>query len=113
VALVGVLADKDWRSMLPPLLDRVDAAVLAVPPSAPTDRRWDAQAAAEAFGGGAAPGRPGASGSEGTARVRAIPDFADALGAARQRAGSGTVVVTGSVHTVGSAMRLLGVDPLA
>ena len=98
VALIGVLADKDWRTMLPPLLERVEGAVLTVPPSAPADRRWDASSAAASLG---------ASGS-----VVAVNDFAEALAAAAARAGRGTVVVTGSVHTVGNAMRLLGIDPL-
>ena len=47
------------------------------------------------------------------ARVLAVPGFEQALAEAGARAGNGTVVVTGSVHTVGSAMRLLGVDPLS
>ncbi|MEQ1856083.1 MAG: folylpolyglutamate synthase/dihydrofolate synthase family protein [Longimicrobiales bacterium] len=97
VALIGVLSDKDWRVMLPPLLERVDAAVLTVPPSAPADRRWDPGVAADALA---------------AREIRAVPDFAEALAAAAARAGEGTVVVTGSVHTVGNAMRLLGVDPL-
>jgi dihydrofolate synthase/folylpolyglutamate synthase len=102
VALVGVLADKDWRSMLPPLLGRMDATVLTVPPSAPGDRRWDPVAAAAELGT--------------DSRVVAQPGFEQALAEATARAGhagKGTVVVTGSVHTVGSAMRLLGVDPLS
>jgi dihydrofolate synthase/folylpolyglutamate synthase len=102
VALVGVLADKDWSTMLPPLLARVDEAILTVPASAPADRRWDPAAAASALA------------TSGTiARVRAVPDFAEALREASGSAGTGTVVVTGSVHTVGNAMRLLGVDPLS
>ena len=36
----------------------------------------------------------------------------DALARAMERGGEGTVVVTGSVHTVGSAMKVLGLDPL-
>jgi len=107
IALIGVLADKDWRTMLPPLLERVDGAVLTVPPSAPADRRWDPDAAAAALVGEALPG--GRTGPH----MRAIPDFSEALAGARARAGGGSVVVTGSVHTVGNAMRLLGVDPLA
>ena len=98
VALVGVLADKDWRAMLPPLLDRVDAAVLTVPPSAPGDRRWDPEAAVRSLGA--------------DTRVVAVQGFEEALAEAAARAGRGTVVATGSVHTVGSAMRLLGIDPL-
>ena len=45
--------------------------------------------------------------------VRVVEDFEQAVARARQRAGQGTVVVTGSVHTVGSTMSLLGIDPLA
>jgi dihydrofolate synthase/folylpolyglutamate synthase len=96
VALIGVLADKDWNLMLPPLLERMDGAVLTVPTSAPGDRRWDPFAAATTLGGGAV----------------AVGDFGEALEEAATRAGGGTVVVTGSVHTVGNAMRLLGIDPL-
>jgi dihydrofolate synthase/folylpolyglutamate synthase len=103
---VGVLADKDWKTMLPPLLARVDAAVLTVPPSAPPDRKWDARVAAEALRSA-----PRASGRQAPA-VRAVADFGEAFAAVAEQAGKGTVVVTGSVHTVGNAMRLLGVDPL-
>lgn len=106
VALIGVLADKEWRTMLPELLARVDTAVLTVPPSAPADRKWDVGAAAEALGAG----HLGAS--ERRPAVRAITDFGEALATAATHAGRGTVVVTGSVHTVGNAMRLLGVDPV-
>jgi dihydrofolate synthase/folylpolyglutamate synthase len=99
VALVGILADKDWRAMLPPLRARTDAMVLGVPPSAPRDRRWSPGDVAAALGPGGPP-------------VVAVEDFADAVAEASRRAGSGTVVVTGSVHTVGGAMKALGVDPI-
>jgi dihydrofolate synthase/folylpolyglutamate synthase len=98
VALVGILGDKDWRSMLPPILERCDHAVLTQPPTAPLDRRWDPVAAALAID---APRRP-----------EAIEDFRDALARATALAEGGTVVVTGSVHTVGGAMKVLGVPPL-
>lgn len=98
VALVGVLGDKDWRSMLPPLFARADLAILTQPPSAPPERRWDPAEAADQV--------------EGITRVRVVEDFVQAVAKAGERAGAGTVVVTGSVHTVGSAMRLLGLDPL-
>jgi hypothetical protein len=39
-------------------------------------------------------------------------DFVEAVGWARREAGRGTVVVTGSCHTVGSALKLLGLEPL-
>jgi len=97
VALVGVLGDKDWRSMLPPLFSRADFAFLTQPPSAPPERRWDPVAAREAV-----------------AHVCPIPvenEFVRALGLARAEAGRGTVVVTGSCHTVGSALTALGLEP--
>jgi dihydrofolate synthase/folylpolyglutamate synthase len=98
VALVGVLGDKDWQTMLPPLFSRVDLAILTQPPSAPEERRWDPGAAADSVGS--------------LTPTRVEEDFVRALRIARQRAGEGTVVVTGSVHTVGSAMNLLGLEPL-
>jgi dihydrofolate synthase/folylpolyglutamate synthase len=98
VALVGVLGDKDWPGMLPPLFSRVDLAVLTQPPSAPSERRWDPRAVGEAVAG-AGP-------------LRVEEDFLAALKAARDAAGAGTVVVTGSCHTVGSALTALGIEPL-
>lgn len=99
VALIGVLGDKDWHSMLPPLLSRVDAAFLTQPPSAPEERRWNPIEAANEV--------------DELTVVRVVEDFVAALGHAAERAEHGTVVVTGSVHTVGSAMPLLGLDPLS
>ncbi len=98
VALVGVLGDKDWRTMLPPLFARTDLAVLTQPPSAPPERRWDARSAADAVAH--------------VCPLRVEDDFARALSEARDEAGRGTVVVTGSVHTVGSALKMLGREPL-
>jgi dihydrofolate synthase/folylpolyglutamate synthase len=98
VAVVGVLGDKDWPRMLPPLFSRADLAVLTQPPSAPPERRWD-------------PGAVGA-GLAGAGRIRVEEDFLAALAAAREAAGEGTVVVTGSCHTVGSALSALGREPL-
>jgi dihydrofolate synthase/folylpolyglutamate synthase len=98
VAVVGVLGDKDWRSMLPPLLSRTDAAFLTNPPSAPPGRRWDPVAAADLV--------------DGLTVVRVVEDFVQAVRRAEESAGEGTIVVTGSAHTVGPAMSLLGLDPL-
>ena len=98
VMVVGVLEDKDWRAMLPPLLGRADHGILTQPPTAPLDRRWDPAVAARFVTTTVAP--------------RVIEDFAAALDTAASLAGAGTVVVTGSVHTVGGAMKLLGVAPL-
>ena len=50
VALFGVLGDREWKDMLPPVLQRVDRAILTHPPSAPPERCWDAAEAAESHG---------------------------------------------------------------
>jgi dihydrofolate synthase / folylpolyglutamate synthase len=98
VALVGVLGDKDWPSMLPPLFSRTDLAVLTQPPTAPPERRWDPRAVGAAVAG--------------AGRLEVEEDFVTALRTARKAAGKGTVVVTGSCHTVGSALSALGLEPL-
>jgi dihydrofolate synthase/folylpolyglutamate synthase len=95
VVLTAVLGDKDWRGMLPPLFARADHAVLTQAPSAPLERRWDPdEAVAET----------------GSSIAEIHPDFDDALDRARELAGSGTIVVTGSAHTVGDALRGLGLE---
>ncbi len=98
VAVVGVLGDKEWASMLPPLFSRTHLAVLTQPPSAPAERRWDPRAVAAAVAG--------------AGRFEVEEDFLAALARAREAAGEGTVVVTGSCHTVGSALTALGIEPL-
>ena len=98
VALVGILSDKDWHNILPPLFEQVDRAVLTLPPTAPPDRRWDPEHAAAEIGS--------------LTTVHHDPDFEQAFAQARALAGSGTVIVTGSVHTVGAALRLLEREPL-
>ncbi len=100
VALIGVLGDKDWLRMLPPLLDLVDRAVFTVPDSAPAGRRWDPRAARRRVGGDGAP-------------VLVEDDFARAVARAADLAAGGTVVVTGSCHTVGDALEVLDVDPFS
>lgn len=97
VALIGVLGDKDWDRMLPPLFDVVDRAILVEPPSAPPERRWDPDAVLARFGG--------------LARVGVVRPFSAAVAGARAHAAGGTVVCTGSVHTVGDAMLALGIAP--
>ena len=98
VAVVAVLRDKAWREMLEVLGAAVDRLVLTRAPSAPLERAWDlAEAAAWARERGLA--------------AAAEPDFGAALAAA-ERTG-GTVLVTGSFHTVGDALaRLPGARPL-
>lgn len=97
VLVTAILNDKAWDEMLPPLLARADAAVLTVAPSSPESRRWD-PADAEARSGASA-GVP----------IRIIPDFSAAVQRAETMAPHGTVLVTGSVHTVGDALAELGI----
>ncbi|MDX1674104.1 MAG: folylpolyglutamate synthase/dihydrofolate synthase family protein [Longimicrobiales bacterium] len=99
VALIGVLGDKDWNAMLPPLFRAMDGVVLAEPPSAPPERRWDPESVLERL---SAPDH-----------VRVVRPFAAAVAEAAGRADGGTVVCTGSVHTVGDAMLALGLPPFA
>lgn len=95
VGLAAALRDKP-PSMLAPLTGVAEAMVLTVAPSAPAERRWDPGAAARATSG---------------PRVEVVEDFDGALARARELAGAGTVVVTGSCHTVGDALRRLGAGP--
>ncbi|MGQ0561453.1 MAG: bifunctional folylpolyglutamate synthase/dihydrofolate synthase, partial [Gemmatimonadota bacterium] len=41
VVVIGILGDKDWQAMLPPLFDVADTAILTLPPTAPANRAWD------------------------------------------------------------------------
>lgn len=95
VLLTAVLGDKDWRQMLPPLLERADHAIFTQAPTAPSARRWDPHVASTETG-------------TGSAEIRT--DFEDALDRARELAGSGTIIVTGSAHTVGDALSALGLE---
>ena len=100
-ALIGILGDREWRDMLPPVLKRVDRAILTHPPSAPPERCWDATEAAEAVGSLLPESYP----------LTAEPDFSDALDRARSGPPGGTVIVTGSCHTVGDALKQLNRCP--
>jgi dihydrofolate synthase / folylpolyglutamate synthase len=92
--LVGILGDKDWRRMLPPLFGLADAIILTVPPTAPKARAWD-------------PCQVLATVPD--ARAAVVEDFAEALRKCESNAGAaGTILVTGSFHTVGDALALLG-----
>ena len=97
VALVGVLGDKDWGRMLPPLLEYADRAILAEPPSAPAERRWNPEGVLAELK------RPG--------HAEVVRPFAVAVASATDAATGGTVLCTGSVHTVGDAMLALGIAP--
>jgi dihydrofolate synthase/folylpolyglutamate synthase len=98
IAVLAVLADKDWRGILRELSRAVDAFVLTNAPSAPVERRWNSE---DAF----------AFASVENLKVSLEPDLDRALADAEQRAG--TVLVTGSFHTVGDAMSRLQVSPFA
>lgn len=97
VLLVGILGDKDWSRMLPPLVDLADRAVFTVPPSAPADRIWNPwKVAAEVTRG---------------VPIEVQDDASTALDRAMALARGGTVVVTGSCHTVGDVLLALGLCP--
>lgn len=92
VLLLSILGDKSWSEMLPPLLTAASASVFTIAPSSPAERRWKPLEALQA-----ATGWP----------VEVELDFDRAMRRARELAGRGTVVVTGSAHTVGDARNLI------
>jgi dihydrofolate synthase/folylpolyglutamate synthase len=97
-ALLAVLSDKDWRGVIRELSPAVDRFIITSAPSAPVERLWDPAVAteyAESLGSSAELER----------------DFDAAL----RKAGEapGTVLITGSFHTVGAAMSRLQVSPFA
>lgn len=99
VLVMAVLGDKAWPEMLSALLPKVDATILSLAPSSPPDRRWSPDAAARHV-------------LQQTGRMpRVIPELRDALERAATLAPHGTVLVTGSFHTVGDAMQHLGISP--
>jgi dihydrofolate synthase/folylpolyglutamate synthase len=92
--LVGILGDKDWTRMLPPLLQLADHAVLTIPPTAPAHRAWDPEQARRAVA---------------NSRIIVEPAFEQALVRIQQLSEpAGTVLVTGSFHTVGDTQAWLG-----
>jgi dihydrofolate synthase / folylpolyglutamate synthase len=96
-SLVCVLGDKDWRGMLDELARVVDAFILTNAPTAPQSRAWSlAEVAAYA--------------SERGYLAEVVEDFGRAVD--RALATEGTVLITGSFHTVGDAMARLAVTPL-
>jgi dihydrofolate synthase/folylpolyglutamate synthase len=96
-ALVSILGDKAWPEMLVLLDEVIDRGVLTVAPSADT-RRWDMEWLRRWL---REPSRPPARAS-----WSLVPDFREALGSVQE--GAGTIVVTGSFHTVGDVMEVLG-----
>ncbi|MGI9044855.1 MAG: bifunctional folylpolyglutamate synthase/dihydrofolate synthase [Gemmatimonadaceae bacterium] len=91
-AILGVLSDKDWRKMILQLGPHIDDLVLVLPPTVPAQRAWSpAEALAFAAKNGI------------SARIEL--DFARAITEGRDT--DGTLVVTGSFHTVGDALLLI------
>jgi dihydrofolate synthase/folylpolyglutamate synthase len=100
-ALVSILGDKAWPEMLVQLDRVVDRGILTVTPSA-EGRRWDLEWLRRWLQD---PERPPAR-----AAWRLEPDFEKALAEVEQ--GAGTVLITGSSHTVGDVMESLGLYPV-
>jgi len=97
VAVLSVLADKDWSGLLHELAGSADHFILTIPGSAPEHRRWDPEAAAHLLPSG---------------NTRVVRDLREALETAvRIAAPGGTIVVAGSAHTVGDALRSRGWIP--
>lgn len=96
VLVLGILGDKDWRAMLPPLFGLADETVLTIPATAPPNRTWEPRHAVRFAGD-----KP----------VSVVPDFTAALESAHRAAAHGTVLVTGSFHTVGDALISLNRTP--
>ena len=109
-ALVGIRSDKDWRPMLDQLAPHVARLVLTIPPSMQANQRWGWTELAE-WSQARADRMEGEAGwLEG--QVLFEPDFERAMGLAQE--GAGSVLVTGSFHTVGDALaRLPGFAPIA
>ena len=98
--LISILGDKEWPEMLVELDRVIDRGVLTVAPTA-ASRGWDAAWLRRWL---AKRSRPPAR-----AAWTLVPDFSDALVVAER--GAGTVLVTGSFHTVGDVMQVLGMGP--
>lgn len=96
--VLGVLKDKDWSGIIEALAPIANSFIITQPLSAPQDRAWDPMKAAAHANACKVP-------------VALDPDFRVAI--ERASAIPGTKVVCGSFHTVGDAMRVLGIDPLA
>ena len=97
-ALVSILGDKEWPAMLVALDQVVDRGILTIAPSA-EGRRWDLEWLSRWL---ERPDRPPAH-----AEWTLVPDFQQALAEASE--GAGTILVTGSFHTVGDVMQAVGI----
>ena len=93
IAVVGMLADKDWKGGLARLALDSDAMILTGP-SAPAERRWDPSRA-----------RAWLSRERGLEAI-VCRNVAEAISRGLAIAGAGTLLVTGSAYTVGEARAL-------
>jgi dihydrofolate synthase/folylpolyglutamate synthase len=98
-ALVSILGDKEWPDMLVQLDQAIDRGILTIAPTAAA-RGWDIEWLGRWLKD---PSRPPAH-----AVWTLVPDFGEAL--ERVQEGAGTVLITGSFHTVGDVMTALGMD---
>jgi dihydrofolate synthase/folylpolyglutamate synthase len=98
-ALVSILGDKEWPEMLVQLDQVIDRGILTTAPTAAA-RGWDIEWLRRWLRD---PSRPPAH-----AEWTLIPEFNEAI--TRVQEGAGTVLVTGSFHTVGDVMTALGMD---
>ena len=98
-ALVSILGDKEWPEMLVQLDQVIERGVLTIAPTAAA-RGWDIEWLHRWLKD---PSRPPAH-----AEWTLIANFREAIGRVQERAG--TVLVTGSFHTVGDVMAELGMD---
>jgi dihydrofolate synthase/folylpolyglutamate synthase len=96
VAVLSVLADKDWRGIMDALAPLVDQFVLTNTRTAPASRAWNLP-------------DPLTYAREKGWSAELIRDFDRALVRAEEH--GATVLVTGSFHTVGDAMARLEVSP--
>ena len=99
-ALVSILGDKDWPEMLVALDCAVSKGVLTLAPTA-AGRGWSLEWLERWLRD---PARPPAR-----AHWTLVPDFDEAVRQTPE--GAGTVLVTGSFHTVGDVMTTLGMEP--
>jgi dihydrofolate synthase/folylpolyglutamate synthase len=98
-ALVSILGDKEWPEMLVQLDRGIDRGILTIAPTA-AGRGWDIEWLRRWLRD---PNRPPAH-----AEWTLMPDFKEAIGKVQE--GAGTVLVTGSFHTVGDVMSELGME---
>ncbi|HKV74523.1 MAG TPA: Mur ligase family protein [Gemmatimonadales bacterium] len=96
-AVVSILGDKEWPEMLALLDGVVDGGILTIAPTT-AGRRWELAEVAGWLREHPGPGR----------RWELESDFPTALKRAQQM--PGTIVVTGSFHTVGDALSQLGLS---